>query len=411
MIPSGERNQIIAIARKERPMSVDTSMPGVKSWASVLDSKTAEQAMMLARSPVTFQHVALMPDAHLGMGATVGSVIATKDAIIPAAIGVDIGCGVIASQTNLFRSDLPRPMFPLHRGIANAVPAGVGKDQGKKTARADNWLEENPIPIQFDDAKTLNAMNVRAIRQLGSLGSGNHFLEVCLDATDGVWMVIHSGSRGTGNILAKHFIEIARDEIKDKGETLEDRDLAYLIEGSESFESYIANMLWAQDYARENREVMMDNGLKVLFDLVGHGEVVDRINCYHNFTQREDHFGSQVWLTRKGAISARPGEFGLVPGSMATATYVVEGMGNPDSYCSSAHGAGRMMSRTKARQTFTTDSLAQLMKGKEWNDRASKQLLDEHPEAYKDIEQVMADMADLVTPKAKLTQVLNYKGA
>ena len=156
---------------------------------------------------------------------------------------------------------------------------------------------------------------------------------------------------------------------------------------------------------------MMDNGLKVLFDLVGHGDVVDRINCHHNFTQREDHFGANVWLTRKGAISARPGEFGLVPGSMATATYVVEGKGNPESYCSSAHGAGRMMSRTKARQTFSTESLAELMKGKEWNDRASKQLLDEHPEAYKDIEQVMADMADLVTPKAKLTQVLNYKGA
>ena len=392
-------------------MSVDTSMPGVKSWASVLDPQTAEQAMMLARSPVTFEHVALMPDAHLGMGATVGSVIATKDAIIPAAIGVDIGCGVIAAQTDLFKSDLPQPMYPLHRGIADVVPSGVGRDNRKKTDRAEEWLEENPIPLHFNDAKERDDMYSRANRQLGSLGSGNHFLEVCLDATDGVWMVIHSGSRGTGNILARHFINLAKDEIKIKGETLEDADLSYLVEGTESFDSYVANMLWSQDYARENREAMMDNGLKVLFGLVGHGEVVDRINCHHNFTQREDHFGSNVWLTRKGAISARPGEFGLVPGSMATATYVVEGKGNPDSYCSSAHGAGRMMSRTKARRTFTTDSLTELMKGKEWNDRSSKQLLDEHPDAYKDIEQVMADMADLVTPKAKLTQVLNYKGA
>ena len=245
---------------------------------------------------------------------------------------------------------------------------------------------------------------------MGSLGSGNHFLEVCLNTNDQVWVVIHSGSRGVGNILATHHIGVARRLMDEQGIKLQDRDLAYFMEDSPEGQEYINAMLWAQKYALANREVMMDAALKDVFEHIGGGEEVDRINCHHNFAAKEVHDGEEIWVTRKGAIRAREGDLGVIPGSMGAASYIVEGKGNPQSYNSSAHGAGRKFSRGQAKKTFTTDSLKEWMEGKAWNHNNSKALLDEHPEAYKDIDQVMEDQKDLVSVLHKLRQIVNYKG-
>jgi len=382
----------------------------VKIWASILDDVTRAQAHTLATCPVIHGDVALMADAHLGRGATVGSVIPTKDAIIPAAVGVDIGCGMIAVITDQLKGDLPEDLRPLIGKFSRSVPAGVGQAHKKSraNARVKKFFDENPPPTNLDSIR--KDLSRRAVRQLGSLGSGNHFLEVCLNAEDQVWVVIHSGSRGVGNILASHHIEVARKLMDAQGIKLQDRDLAYFMEDSPEGIEYIDAMLWAQKYALANREVMMDAALADLFEFIGGGKEMDRINCHHNFAAREVHGGEEVWITRKGAIRARQGDLGVIPGSMGTATYIVEGKGNPDSYNSSAHGAGRKFSRGQARRTFTTDSLKEWMEGKVWNHNNSKALLDEHPEAYKDIDQVMEDQKDLVTVIHKLHQIVNYKG-
>ena len=382
----------------------------VKIWASILDDLTRKQAHTLATCPVIHGDVALMADAHLGMGATVGSVIPTKDAIIPAAVGVDIGCGMIAVITDRLKSDLPEDLQPLIGKFSRSVPAGVGQAHKKSraNARVKRFFDENPAPVDLDSIK--DDLSRRAVRQLGSLGAGNHFLEVCLNVKDQVWVVIHSGSRGVGNILATHHIRVAQRLMNAQGIKLEDRDLAYFMEDSPEGQEYINAMLWAQKYALVNREVMMDAALNDLFEFLGGGKEMDRINCHHNFAAKEVHDGEEVWITRKGAIRAREGDLGVIPGSMGAATYIVEGKGNPDSYNSSAHGAGRKFSRTRAKKTFTTDSLKRWMEGKAWNSNNSKALLDEHPEAYKDIDQVMEDQKDLVTVLHKLHQIVNYKG-
>jgi tRNA-splicing ligase RtcB len=354
--------------------------------------------------------VALMADAHLGIGATVGSVIPTKDAIIPAAVGVDIGCGMIAVATDRLKSDLPEDLSPLIGKFSRSVPAGVG--QAHKSSRADarvqRFFDENPAPVDLDSIRP--ELSKRAVRQLGSLGAGNHFLEVCLNVQDQVWVVIHSGSRGVGNILATHHIGVARGLMDQQGIKLQDKDLAYFMEDSPEGQEYIEAMLWGQKYALANREVMMDAALADVFEFIGGGKEMDRINCHHNFSAKEVHGGEEVWITRKGAIRARKGDLGVIPGSMGAASYIVEGKGNPDSYNSSAHGAGRKFSRGQARRTFTADSLERWMKGKAWNQDNSKALLDEHPEAYKDIDQVMEDQKDLVSVLHKLHQIVNYKG-
>ena len=372
-----------------------------------IEPDTLLQAQKSARLPIVPSPVALMPDAHVGMGATVGSVIPTEGAVIPAAVGVDIGCGMIAAQTSLTASDLPDNLQPLVDRFSRSVPAGVGRGHDRsrtgdsdraRSEHAAGWLSDHPHPLPDNLAST-------AYNQLGSLGSGNHFLEVCLDGSDSVWLVLHSGSRGVGNKLADRHIKLA----KAQHQSLEDPDLAYFLEGTAEFESYISDMLWSQDYARENREIMMSAALADFFRFTRDGVVKGRVNCHHNFTQREEHQGRMLWVTRKGAIEADSGRWGVIPGSMGTRSYIVKGLGNPDSYNSSSHGAGRRMSRTQAKKNLTQESLTEAMEGKAWNQNA-RALLDEHPAAYKDIDAVMESQKDLIQVIHTLHQVVNYKG-
>jgi tRNA-splicing ligase RtcB len=390
----------------------------VVSWGSDVEDKTIEQAAMASRLPFVAGHLALMPDAHIGMGATIGSVIPTRGAIIPAAIGVDIGCGMVAAQTRLSASSLPDNFDSFLTNIERVVPAGLG--QGHAFAnQGERELRNHEIPT-FSGATELGRSQISKITdQFGTLGSGNHFVEVCLDERDQVWVVLHSGSRGIGNQLAKQHIEGAKGLMKKMFITLEDPDLAYLVEGTVAFDAYIADMLWAQDYARANREAMMDAVLSELADVVGtagnenggHLSLeVNRINCHHNYTEREHHHGRDVWLTRKGAIRARQGDLGVIPGSMGTSSFIVRGLGNPASYDSCSHGAGRRMSRSRARREISLSDFKSSMEGRDWQTAKADQLLDEAPQAYKDIDQVMADQADLVAVEHTLHQILNYKG-
>ena len=358
----------------------------LRVWGTDMDNDTLVQAERAARLPVVAGHIALMPDAHIGVGATIGSVIPTENAIIPAAVGVDIGCGMISVETDLRAEHLPDDLQPLVGHFGRSAPAGVGKgrDLGSTgtsdqqiTRRAEKWMAQHPHELP-------DGLDKRALSQLGSLGSGNHFLEVCLDENEVVWVVLHSGSRGVGNKLADRHIKLARAQ----EQALEDKDLAYFLEGTVEFTAYVSDMLWAQTYALENRELMVDAALADLFAFVGFGHEVGRINCHHNFAQREEHEGRWLWITRKGAIRAAKGDMGVIPGSMGTRSYIVRGLGESESYMSSSHGAGRRMSRGRARRELTEESLVEAMKDKAWNQNA-KALLDEHPQAYKDIDQVM----------------------
>ena len=382
-----------------------TINPKLVSWASDVDPETIRQAEKTARLPVVEGHVALMPDAHVGIGATVGSVIPTKGAVIPSAVGVDIGCGMIAAELDLTESRLPDDLGPLLGRIERAVPAGVGQGHDKVAGGADRWL------ARHRPATELSAKQVTtAARQFGTLGSGNHFFELCVDERGRVWVVLHSGSRGIGNQLAQMHIAKARRLAKHLALRLEDPDLAYFVEGTPEFEAYVADMLWAQSYARANREQMMDRALAEVFACVGTGSETRRVNCHHNFSQREVHDGREVWVTRKGAIKADVGDLGVIPGSMGTCTYIVAGKGNPASWRSCSHGAGRRHSRRQAKKLFSAADLAEQMRGTVWLAERAEALLDEIPAAYKDIDQVMADQADLVEVRHTLRQVLNYKG-
>ena len=378
--------------------------PKLLSWASDLDPAAAAQAARTARLPFVDGHVALMPDAHVGIGATVGSVIPTRDAIIPAAVGVDIGCGMVAVETDLVASDLPESLDALMPLIARRIPAGVG--QGHEHAVSTGRYDALGTPATELSAK----QSVTAATQFGTLGSGNHFVEVCLDEREHVWTVLHSGSRGIGNQLAQKHIATAKGEMQRLGETLEDPDLAYFVQGTPEFETYVTDMLWAQRYAMASRAVMSERAVKSLFEVVGRGRVLRTINAHHNFTQREVHDGRELWVTRKGAIKAGKGDEGIIPGSMGTRSYIVTGLGNTASYHSCSHGAGRRLSRGQAKRTLTVESLKAAMAGKSWLDANAQALLDEHPDAYKDIDQVMADQTDLVEVQHTLSQVFNYKG-
>ena len=380
--------------------------PGLLSWASDIEDATLEQAAKTARLPFVVGHVALMPDAHVGFGSTVGSVIPTAGAVIPSAIGVDIGCGMIAARTDLSASDLPDSLQALMPLVEKRIPAGVGQAHSGTDSAARSALSSLGRP-----RTELSAKQERTIgTQFGTLGSGNHFVEVCLDDADAVWLVLHSGSRGIGNQLAQRAIEDAKGLMKRMFITLEEPDLAYLVEGTPEFDTYIADMLWAQAYAFASRQKMMDAAQRSLFEVVGRGSVVKTLNCHHNFTQREHHLGRDVWLTRKGAIKAGVGDAGVIPGSMGTRSYIVRGRGATASFESCAHGAGRRMSRSRARRELTVDSLSSAMEGRTWNSDKAKALLDEHPSSYKSIDQVMADQEDLVEVTHVLRQVFNYKG-
>jgi len=378
------------------------------SWASLIDEKTVEQARTSSRMPFIHPHLALMPDAHLGKGATVGSVIPTLGAIMPAAVGVDIGCGMIAVRTQFDRSELPSDLAPLREQIERAIPLSAGRYNSKIVATAQPRvaeLEARAEQADFDPAQYAGHWR----SQLGSLGSGNHFIEVSVDELDRVWLFLHSGSRGVGNKIATHHIAVAQRLAKQWWIPLPDIDLAYLVEGTPEFTRYIRELRWAQHFALLNREEMMDRVARQLSEFMGETVVEhERINCHHNFTEHEKHFGKEVWVSRKGAIQAEAGRPGLIPGSMGTASYVVEGLGNPLSLNSSPHGAGREYSRSAARRTFSHEQLREAMAGIEFRDTDA--FIDEIPQAYKPIDTVMADAADLVSVRHTLRQLVNVKG-
>ena len=375
------------------------------SWASDVDPGTIRQAEKTARLPIVEGHVALMPDAHVGIGATVGSVIPTSGAVIPSAVGVDIGCGMVAAELDVTEDQLPDNLEPLLSRIEKAIPAGVGKGHDRVARNAEGWLAANQPATDLAGDRT-----TKVLKQFGTLGSGNHFFELCIDERNRVWVVLHSGSRGIGNQLAQAHIAKARKLAKEAMLSLEDMDLAYFVQGTAEFEAYIADMLWAQDYARANRDQMMDSAMREVLSFLGMGVETRRINCHHNFTQQETHYGRHMWITRKGAIKADRGDLGVIPGSMGTRSYIVAGKGNPASWNSCSHGAGRRHSRTQAKKLFTPADLAAQMAGKVWLAKRAESLVDEIPAAYKDIDQVMADQADLVEVLHTLRQVLNYKG-
>jgi tRNA-splicing ligase RtcB len=380
------------------------------SWASVLEDKTRIQAETASMMPFIYPHIALMPDAHLGKGATVGSVIPTLDAIMPAAVGVDIGCGMMAVRTQFTGADVRArgTLRPLRLAIEKAIPLSAGKYNTRRWDSAVPRIAELEAlagRAQFDPAA--DAANWRL--QLGSLGSGNHFIEVTLDELDRVWLFLHSGSRGIGNKIATRHIRVAQQFCARQRIQLPHRDLAYLVDGTPEFRAYIRELEWAQHFALLNRDEMMDRLVACLAQFMGqHVERQETIRCHHNYTAREHHFGRDVWLSRKGAINAYAGVPGLIPGSMGTASYIVIGKGNRLALCSSPHGAGRYYSRNMARRTFTRADLEAAMKGIEW--RHTDAFLDEIPAAYKDIDVVMADAKDLVEVKHRLRQILNVKG-
>jgi tRNA-splicing ligase RtcB (3'-phosphate/5'-hydroxy nucleic acid ligase) len=380
------------------------------NWASILDDAARAQAERAAAMPFVHPYLALMPDAHLGKGATVGSVIPIVGAVMPAAVGVDIGCGMIAVRTQHRGAELAgRDRAQLRRSIERAIPLSAGHynrtvPPGSTAQRRVDELSKLAAFAGFDPSSYTPNWPL----QLGSLGSGNHFIEVSVDEQDRVWLFLHSGSRGVGNRIATRHIAVAKERCARRRVDLPDRDLAYLTEDEPQFHSYVRELRWAQHFALLNREEMMDR-------LVGcfarwYGAVVEqeRINCHHNYTEREHHHGTDVWLTRKGAINAAAGRPGLIPGSMGTASYVVTGRGNELAMNSAPHGAGRAYSRSAARRTFSHAQLREAMRGIEYRDTAA--FIDETPQTYKPIDQIMADAADLVEVRHTLRQLVNVKG-
>jgi tRNA-splicing ligase RtcB len=390
----------------------------VKVWTADLEPQARKQLENVARLPIIHGHVAAMPDVHAGIGATVGSVIPTKGAVIPAAVGVDLGCGVDAVQLTLTASDLPASLAKIRGAIEHAVPVGFDMHRAAKghgatredKARAmqrglDRIVEKNPklATLQKDFRETW-------VRQMGTLGGGNHFIEVCLDESQNVWVMLHSGSRGIGNAIGRYFIERARREMEKQDSRLPDRDLAWLAEGTKVFDEYVEAVHWAQDYARTNRELMMEAVLAALgtTGLPAFEARLEAVNCHHNYVAVEHHFGENVFVTRKGAVRARQGELGIIPGSMGARSYIVRGLGNDHSFHSCSHGAGRAMSRTEARRRFSVADHQAATTGIEC--RKDADVIDETPMAYKSIDAVMHAQRELVEIVHTLRQVVCVKG-
>jgi len=376
----------------------------VKVWTSLeeLEPAAAAQLKNIASLPWVFKHVAAMPDVHLGKGATVGSVIATKEAISPAAVGVDIGCGMGALRTSLMADDLPESLSGLRSKIESLIPVGFKEHRDPRVSKREAKL--------FGEFKHLHAgvqgLEAKALKQTGTLGGGNHFIEVCLDTEQRVWLLLHSGSRNIGKTLAEIHISRARKLAHNR--SLPDPDLAAFLSGTPEMEEYRRDLYWAQRYALLNRETMfilLKQGMQEFFPRIGYGEAV---MCHHNYVAEEFHFGEKVFVTRKGAIRAGRGEMGIIPGSMGTRSYIVRGLGNPDSFESASHGAGRRMSRAEARRTFSERDLADQTRGVEC--RKDGGVLDEIPGAYKDIDRVMENQKDLVEIVYELKQILCVKG-
>ncbi|WAB94881.1 RtcB family protein [Pseudomonas citronellolis] len=390
----------------------------IKLWTQgvPVEDEARQQLMNTARLPFIFRHLAVMPDVHLGKGSTIGSVIPTVGAIIPAAVGVDIGCGMIAARTSLLAADLPDNLHGLRSAIEKAVP------HGKTFGRHDQgtW---NDVPAHADQAWKGLARRFRAItdkyphlektnnrNHLGTLGTGNHFIEVCLDEAGRVWFMLHSGSRGVGNAIGSLFIELAQADMRQHLANLPDKDLAYFEEGSRHFDDYVEAVGWAQDFARQNRELMMQAVIAAARKVIRKPfeASLEAVNCHHNYVQRERHFGREVLVTRKGAVSAQKGQLGIIPGSMGAKSFIVRGLGNEEAFCSCSHGAGRSMSRTQAKKRFSVEDQVRATAHVEC--RKDKDVIDEIPMAYKDIDAVMAAQRDLVEVVHTLRQVVCVKG-
>ena len=404
------------------------NVPGgvpVKMWTNgvPVEAEAQRQLENAAKLPIVFSHVAVMPDVHYGIGATIGSVIPTLKAIIPAAVGVDIGCGMIACKTTLVASDLPDNLGPLRSEIEKAVPHGMSPKQYRREgSNRDKGSWENTPAVadaawahlvtEFDalcvDYPRLK--NTNNHRHMGTLGGGNHFVEICLDEAGSVWIMLHSGSRGVGNAIGTHFIELAKKDAELHQRNLPDQDLAYFEEGAQYFGDYVRGVGWAQKFARLNREVMMQAVIGALRKTISKPfeTHLEAVNCHHNYVQKETHFGQEVFVTRKGAVSAKAGELGIIPGSMGAKSFIVRGKGNADSFNSCSHGAGRTMSRTKAKKLFTVQDQIDATAGVEC--RKDADVIDEIPMAYKDIDAVMMAQSDLVEVVYTLKQVVCVKG-
>ncbi|MFN3898623.1 MAG: RtcB family protein [Acinetobacter junii] len=385
----------------------------VKIFTNDIDSDSIEQLKKMAQLQFIYSHIAVMPDVHVGKGATVGSVIPTKNAIIPAAVGVDIGCGMNAVRLNLKASQLPDNLSPLRHAIERKVPVGFElHKQIKAKASSIIPLEKRLQPIIQKHpglVRMLRKFDATWQKQLGTLGGGNHFIELCLDENQDVWIMLHSGSRGLGNVIGTYFIELAKKEAQHRFGHVPDKDLSYFAEGSASFNDYVEAVEWAQNYAFENRREMMRLILEAIRPLLPPFQMTkEAINCHHNYVSRENHFGEDLLITRKGAIRAGQDELGIIPGSMGARSYIVKGKANPESFCSCSHGAGRKMSRNKAKLLFSQDDLIQQTHGIECRKDAG--VIDEIPSAYKDIDQVMANQSDLIEIVHTLKQILCIKG-
>jgi tRNA-splicing ligase RtcB (3'-phosphate/5'-hydroxy nucleic acid ligase) len=380
----------------------------VLSWANhELGPKEYQMAKNVASLPFVFKHVALMPDVHLGKGALVGSVIATQDAVIPAAVGVDIGCGMAAVKTGLPVSLLEGKLKKIRQDIEAAIPVGFSENKAadKSVLNWQGWQQFRQLHPKVQKLET------KALKQMGSLGGGNHFIEICLDEAETIWLMLHSGSRGIGNQLAQNHINTGKNLARLANQHLPDPDLVAFMAGTPEFEAYWHDLQWAQSYALYNREVMMARFKQVVAQHLTGGKPIKpllTVNCHHNYAEKETHYGEAVYITRKGAVRARENDYGIIPGSMGAKSFIVKGKGNLESYCSCSHGAGRLLSRTKAKNTYTLDDLIQQTAGIEC--RKDLSIIDEIPAAYKPIEQVMANQADLVEVVATLRQVMCVKG-
>lgn len=391
----------------------------VKMWTHgvAVEEDARRQLRNTASMPFVFRHLAVMPDVHLGKGSTIGTVIPTQGAIIPAAVGVDIGCGMMAARTTLKAADLPDSLHGLRSAIERAVPHGRApgrRDPGAWGERAPHHVDDvwKTLVPGFDRIceKYPKLTRTNNHVHLGTLGTGNHFIEVCLDESDRVWFMLHSGSRGVGNAIGSLFIELAQQDMRQHIANLPDRDLAYFEEGSEHFDDYVEAVGWAQEYARRNREVMMAAVIAAARGVIGKPFDVDEhaVNCHHNYVQKERHFGAEVFVTRKGAVSAQKGQLGIIPGSMGAKSFIVRGLGNEESFCSCSHGAGRTMSRSEAKRRFTVAD--QIKATAHVECRKDAAVIDEIPMAYKDIDAVMAAQSSLVEVVHTLRQVVCVKG-
>lgn len=407
--------------RKYEVLINEQSTVPVKSWTRDVpfDDNSKKQLLNIATLPFIHKWIAAMPDVHLGKGATIGSVIPTVGAVIPAAVGVDLGCGMMAVKTDLMAKDLPDSLSEMRSAIEHAVPHGRSKnirsnrDKGSWGDVPDDVAQHWQLFAEgFDQLTEKHGFikNTNNIKHLGTLGTGNHFIEVCLDQSQVVWVMLHSGSRGVGNAIGSHFIAKAKKDMERWFIHLPDKDLSYIPEGSELFGQYISAVSWAQDFARVNREVMMKRTLLTIHNVLGKtfSADVEVVNCHHNYIRKEHHYDKNVWVTRKGAVSAREGEMGIIPGSMGAKSFIVRGLGNAESFCSCSHGAGRVMSRTQAKKEVSMEEHAKATAGVECRKDAG--VIDETPKAYKPIDKVMQAQDDLVEIVHTLKQVVCVKG-